>query len=227
VSGFRNPCPAGDLEQGGRVVARQECRYVARNMTHIKGQISSSLLSVKFAHWNHIAGGMLAVLQWVFPDASYDVLGSTLDSNSDARVFTMAYFAAMTVIVSLLLQGLFVAVVTGTFQNLHDDEISSTTHAQISRVHSALEGQRNEKRDEQKDLHHDHGLAKKSEGKPSVKIAWGEQVEPEVVLGGRFGGGEVDLIESGGCKRRGAAGRRWCSGQRANRWCISDKAKSS
>jgi hypothetical protein len=50
------------------------------------------------------------VLQFVFPDAAYDVYNASYFSNFELRILTSILFPAMTFAVSLLIQGLFVAV---------------------------------------------------------------------------------------------------------------------
>jgi len=105
------PCLAGDLVQDGKVVGRQECRYVARNVTSLDGAtVSNSLRSYKFAHWSHLPAACLAVLQYVFPDAAYDVYSAAYYSNFDMRIPTSIFLASMTFLVSLLIQGIFIAV---------------------------------------------------------------------------------------------------------------------
>ena len=115
-------CLTGPLVMGEQVVGQQECRFVSRSLlTRLNAEsndrMSASLLGSKFSHWNHIAGGFLAVLQYVFPDAAYDVLNSSYYSNFDMRLLILVLFLLMTFTVSLLLQGLFIAVVTGTFRS--------------------------------------------------------------------------------------------------------------
>jgi len=110
------PCLADDLVQDGKVVGRQECRYVARNATSLDGvTVSNSLRSYKYAHWGHLPAASLAVLQYVFPDAAYDVYLAAYYSNFDLRIPTSVGIACMTFLVSLLIQGIFVAVGMSTF----------------------------------------------------------------------------------------------------------------
>jgi hypothetical protein len=105
------PCLSGNLTMHGQVVARQECRYLPRNVTHLHGKegISVSLLTSKFAHFNHLASACMSVMQTVFADAAYDVYNDSYFSNHDSRAITGLLLLSMTVTVQFLIQGLFVA----------------------------------------------------------------------------------------------------------------------
>lgn len=105
------PCMGGNLTIHGQVVARQECRYLPRNVTRLHGkeEVSVSLLTSKFAHFNHLASACMAVMQTVFADAAYDVFNDSYFSNHDSREITALLLLGMTVTVQFLVQGLFVA----------------------------------------------------------------------------------------------------------------------
>jgi hypothetical protein len=71
-----------------------------------------------FAHFDHIAGAMMNIFQATAVDGYYDVLHRSLQSEPTHKAITWLYYFLISCLNTFLLLGLFVAIVTGTFNRV-------------------------------------------------------------------------------------------------------------
>ena len=84
-----------------------------------------------FQHFDHIGGAVLAVLQVAVPDSSYDILHIALGSEPAIRPVTYLFMTSMSVFLTFLMLGLFVAVVTGTFARVRGRQAREVENATL------------------------------------------------------------------------------------------------
>lgn len=73
-----------------------------------------------FSHFDNLWGSVVSLSQVMVPDSYYDVWGRALESEPLAEYPTRLIFITINLLDTFLLLGLFVAVVTGTFKRLRD-----------------------------------------------------------------------------------------------------------
>ena len=73
-----------------------------------------------YQHFDDISGALLAVLQVALPDSSYDILHIGLQSERTAQPVTYVFILCISIFLTFLVLGLFVAVVTGTFARVRE-----------------------------------------------------------------------------------------------------------
>jgi hypothetical protein len=71
-----------------------------------------------FSHFDHLGGAMLNIFQATAVDAYYDVLHRSLQSEPTTQAITFVYYFMISCLNTFLLLGLFVAIVTGTFNRM-------------------------------------------------------------------------------------------------------------
>ena len=69
-------------------------------------------------HFDNIGGFVPSVLQIAVPDSAHAILHQALQSEPEAFAFTWTFIVLVTVMCTWLMLGLFVAVVTGTFERV-------------------------------------------------------------------------------------------------------------
>jgi len=75
-----------------------------------------------YAQFDNVGSALLAVLQWVIADSAYDIMWFTYESEYDARFLTFLLYPAITITCSWMLLGMFIAIVTGTFQRVREEQ---------------------------------------------------------------------------------------------------------
>ena len=92
-----------------------------------------------FSHFDNVWGSFVSLAQVVVPDSYYDVWGRLQESEPWILPATILLFIVINVIDTFLLLGLFVAVVTGTFQRIRNqhERANFLTDSQLQDVFDA------------------------------------------------------------------------------------------
>lgn len=75
-----------------------------------------------FSHFDNVYGASVTMFQLIAHDSYYDVWFRTMEGDPDLIYLTYIIFPLITVLDTFLLLGLFVAVVTGTFKRIRNEQ---------------------------------------------------------------------------------------------------------
>ena len=75
-----------------------------------------------FSHFDNVWGSTTTMFQLIVPDSYYDVWFRSMEGDPNLILATYILFPLITVIDTFLLLGLFVAVVTGTFKRIRNEQ---------------------------------------------------------------------------------------------------------
>ena len=93
---------------------------------YIKGSEMCAIVgnpSFALSHYDNIGGSLINLAQGSAPDAYYDIMWRSFQSQPDYMELLFLTYFLLTMMVTWLLLGIFVAVVTGTFKSVREDQI--------------------------------------------------------------------------------------------------------
>ena len=102
-------------KNGLKYEVTQECQDLGPSGNPMKG----------FSHFDNVWGASCSLFQVMIPDSYYDVWFRAMQSDPDLKYLTGILFPIITVLDTFLLLGLFVAVVTGTFKRIRQEQQAS------------------------------------------------------------------------------------------------------
>ena len=103
ANGFYHTCQLQDFRSLGAAAVNTECRDL---LNPADG----------FMHFDHAGGALIVVIQSSIPDAQYEVLTRSLDSEPDAWLLTAAFFGIfVSAFCTFMELGLFLAVIAKTY----------------------------------------------------------------------------------------------------------------
>jgi hypothetical protein len=94
-----------------------------------------------FSHFDNVYGASVTMFQLIAHDSYYDVWFRTMEGDPDLIYVTYILFPLITVLDTFLLLGLFVAVVTGTFKRIRNEQkFSQFTGQKTNETDPSLRG---------------------------------------------------------------------------------------